>query len=67
MKLTRAANYLLMFNLFLTGAVRAAALMHGDTDARAAFGQLRAMRAANARSCYREWRHSTAKTQMLAA
>lgn len=61
MKLTRAANYLLMFNLFLTGAVRAATLMHADDAARAAFGPLRAMRAAHARSCLREWRTCTAK------
>lgn len=63
MKLTRAANYLLLFALFLSGAVRAASLMHADADARAAYGQLRALRAANARACYREWRFLTAREQ----
>lgn len=61
MKLTRAADYLLMFSLFLSGAVRAASLMHADEPARAAFGPLRAMRAKHAKSCLREWRHLTAK------
>jgi hypothetical protein len=61
MKLTRAANYLLMFSLFLSGAVRAASLMHDSADARAAFGNLRAMRAANAKTCLREWRYQTAR------
>lgn len=61
MKLTRAANYLLCFELFLTGAIRAAKLMHESAETRDAFGNLRAMRAANARACYREWRHWTLK------
>lgn len=56
MKLTRSVSYLLMFDLFLSGAVRAAGLMHGDAIERAAYGRLRAMRASHARSCLREWR-----------
>jgi hypothetical protein len=60
MKPTRAANYLLMFDLFLSGATRAASLMHQCPDSREAFGHLRAMRAANAKACLREWRHMRA-------
>ena len=67
MKLTRAAHYLLCFSLFLSGAIRSARLMHGDGDASDAFGQQRAMRAANARACYREWRFWTANAQHRAA
>jgi len=61
MKLTRTANYLLMFSLFLSGAVRSAGMMHTHADARAAFGNLRAMRAACAKSCLREWRYQMAR------
>jgi hypothetical protein len=46
-----------MFDLFLSGATRAASLMHQCPDSREAFGHLRAMRAANAKACLREWRH----------
>jgi len=61
MKLTRTANYLLMFSHFSAGAVRSAGMMHADADARAAFGNLRAMRAACAKSCLREWRYQIAR------
>ena len=60
MKLTRSTSYLVRFVHFLEEAVRAAMLVHDDADARVAFSRLRAMRAANARSCLREWRWHTA-------
>lgn len=36
-------------------------MMHESADARATFGPLRAMRAANARACLREWRYQMAR------
>ena len=59
MKLKRATNYLLLALHFMEGAVRSAILMHTGGDFRPAFGGQRALRAANARACLREWRWHT--------
>jgi len=59
MKLNQATNYLLLAMHFMAGAARSAGMMHADADAREAFGGLRAMRAATARACLREWRWHT--------
>lgn len=61
MKLTRSTSYLMLAVHFLAGAARAASLMHECPDSREAFGQLRAMRAANARACLREHGYHTQK------
>lgn len=59
MKLNTATSYLFLALHFMAGAVRSAGLMHADADAREPFGNLRAMRAATARACLREWRWHT--------